>query len=106
MNINNTKFNGTLKKRMVQGSAGIVLIVLVTLLSPIINGHDMRLVTVEKKQECLKVKVETLEKLPDKLDSVHKEIESLRDEIKSLEKLLILCNKDNPDLVKYLELNK
>ena len=62
-------------------------------------GHSERISTLEKSHEKICVKVNSLEKLPEKIDA-------LQDDIKNLEKLMILCNKDNPDLIKYLELNK
>ena len=99
MSNTNNRTNGNLKKRMVQGGVGVTIIALVGLLSPILTGYDSRISSLEKRHENLQVKVEIFEKLPDKIDS-------LQEDIKNLEKLLILCNKDNPDLIKYLELNK
>jgi len=91
--------NGNIKKRILQGSLGVSIIALASIISPILTGHDTRLTSLEKKQEYISVKVKTMESIPGKLDR-------LEEEIKNLEKLLILCNKDNPDLIKYLELGK
>jgi hypothetical protein len=101
MKMTNAKFrlNGNFKKRALQGGVGASIIALVSILSPILTGYDTRISALEKSQVSLCIKVQTLESLPAKIDK-------LRDDIKNLEKLLILCNKDNPDLIKYLELNK
>jgi len=91
--------NGNLKRRALQGGLGVAIIALVSVLTPIITGYGERISALERSQANVCVKVRALETLPSKIDA-------LQEDVKNLEKLIILCNKDNPDLVKYLELNK